>query len=94
MAIAVNTEAGDLFQKSNLPGIYRTQSSYQLLKQLEDGEELTMEHVKINPTKLSIIPDKHAGLGCKYYMQITSPIRRFSDLLIQIQFLFFFNFSK
>ena len=44
-----------------------------------------MENVRINPTKLTTVPAKHASLGCQYYMQVTSPIRRFSDLIMQLQ---------
>ena len=85
LAISVNSEAGKIFRKSNFPGIYRTQSSYEIKKDVEIGKTLSMEHIRINPTRLSSIPDKHAGLGCEFYMQITSPIRRFSDLVMQFQ---------
>ena len=85
MAISVNSETGKLFQKSSFPGIYRTQSSYEILEQVEDGTGYKLEQVRVNPSKLTTIPDKHAGLGCKFYIQVTSPIRRFSDLIMQLQ---------
>ncbi len=85
LAISVNSTVGNIFQKSDFPGIYRTQSSYEIIKEVENGKTLSMEHVRINPTKLSTIPDIHAGLGCEFYMQVTSPIRRFSDLIMQLQ---------
>tara|TARA_B100000700_G_C15018521_1_gene844521 strand:+ start:441 stop:2423 length:1983 start_codon:yes stop_codon:yes gene_type:complete len=85
MAISVNSETGKLFQKSNFPGIFRTQSSYEIIKPVEDEYSLSMENVRINPTKLTTVPAKHASLGCQYYMQVTSPIRRFSDLIMQLQ---------
>ncbi|MCL2793586.1 MAG: RNB domain-containing ribonuclease [Spirochaetaceae bacterium] len=34
---------------------------------------------------LSITPSKHAGLGLETYTQVTSPLRRYSDLLAHIQ---------
>lgn len=42
-----------------------------------------MENIRIEPAKLSTLPGKHAGLGCEVYMQATSPIRRFVDLVTQ-----------
>ena len=88
MAISVNSETGDLFQKSSFPGIFRTQSSYEILEKSEIGAAYKIEQVRVNPTKLTTIPSKHAGLGCKFYMQVTSPIRRFSDLIMQLQLKF------
>jgi len=84
-AISVNSEAGKIFKKSNFPGIFRTQSSYEIIKEVEKGVNLSLEHIRIQPTKLSTVSDKHAGLGCESYIQVTSPIRRFSDLIMQLQ---------
>ena len=83
LAISVNNQTGRLFQQSDFPGIYRTQSSYKIIKEVEEGSELSMENIQIESAKLSTHPDKHAGLGCDVYMQVTSPIRRFLDLVIQ-----------
>ena len=83
MAISVNSVTGRLFQEADFPGIYRTQSSYEIIKEVAEGTELSMENIRIEPAKLSTIPGKHAGLGCDVYMQATSPIRRFVDLVTQ-----------
>ncbi|HIO60750.1 MAG TPA: RNB domain-containing ribonuclease [Deltaproteobacteria bacterium] len=85
LAISVNRETGRLFQEADFPGIYRTQSSYEIIKEVEEGTQLSMEHLRIEPARLSTIPGSHAGLGCEVYMQITSPIRRFVDLITQQQ---------
>lgn len=37
------------------------------------------------PTRLSIDPDLHAGLGLSLYTRATSPLRRYSDLLVHQQ---------
>lgn len=37
-------------------------------------------------SKLSLFPQAHAGLGLAAYTQLTSPIRRYADLVIQRQF--------
>jgi len=85
LAISVNSETGKLFKEAEFPGIFRTQSSYEIIKDVEKGDQLSMENVRINPTKLTPSPDKHAGLGCNSYIQVTSPMRRFVDLIMQLQ---------
>ena len=85
LAIAVNRETGWLFKAADLPGIYRTQTSFQLIKNVEDGEQLSIDHIQVEPAKLSTISGAHAGLACEVYMHITSPIRRFADLITQLQ---------
>ncbi|MEZ7973407.1 MAG: RNB domain-containing ribonuclease [SAR324 cluster bacterium] len=83
LAISVNCETGRIFQEADFPGIYRTQSSYEIIKEITEGTKLSMENIRIEPARLSTIPGKHAGLGCDVYMQATSPIRRFVDLVTQ-----------
>ncbi|MGY8700490.1 MAG: RNB domain-containing ribonuclease, partial [bacterium] len=83
LAISVNCETGRIFQEADFPGIYRTQSSYEIIKEVAEGTKLSMENIRIEPARLSTIPGKHAGLGCDVYMQATSPIRRFVDLVTQ-----------
>ena len=65
MSISVNSETGRIFQQADFPGIYRTQSSYKIIKEVEAGSELSMENIQIESAKLSILPEKHAGLGCE-----------------------------
>ncbi|MFL2739742.1 MAG: ribonuclease catalytic domain-containing protein [bacterium] len=83
LAISVNSETGRIFQQADFPGIYRTQSSYKIIKEVEAGSNLSMDNIQIESAKLSTLPEKHAGLGCDVYMQVTSPIRRFLDLVTQ-----------
>ena len=83
LAISVNSETGRIFQQAAFPGIYRTQSSYKIIKEVEAGSNLSMDNIQIESAKLSTLPEKHAGLGCDVYMQVTSPIRRFLDLVTQ-----------
>ncbi len=47
---------------------------------------MTLDHISIEAAKLGMVAEPHAGLGCEFYMQATSPIRRFLDLVTQIQF--------
>jgi len=85
LAIAVNRETGRLFHESEFPGIYRTQSSYKIVKEQEYENQQFAENIRVEPARLTTIAGTHAGLGCEVYMHATSPIRRFVDLLTQHQ---------
>ena len=85
LAILVNQEVGKFYKEFQCPGIYRVQAPYEMIHELKEGEKLTPRHMVIEPVRLSTHPEKHAGLGCDYYIQATSPIRRFSDLVAQYQ---------
>ena len=54
-------------------------------KVTERGEEtvLTINDIFIRSAVIAIQPDRHSGLGVDKYMQTSSPIRRFQDLLNQ-----------
>ncbi len=85
LAIAVNRETGCLLQESKFPGIYRTQSSYKIIKVPEVENKQQLEKIRVEPARLTTIAGPHAGLGCEVYMHATSPIRRFVDLITQHQ---------
>ena len=85
LAIAVNSETGRLLKEAEYPGIYRTQSSYKIVKEAKDENCYQPENIRIEAAKLSTIAGIHAGLGCDVYMHATSPIRRFADLVAQHQ---------
>ncbi|MGK5092684.1 RNB domain-containing ribonuclease [Deltaproteobacteria bacterium TL4] len=85
LAILVNQEVGRLFHQHQFPAIYRTQPPYQIVQEPKDDEELTMRHIRIDAARLSTVSEPHAGLGCDFYIQATSPIRRLLDLIIQHQ---------
>jgi exoribonuclease R len=53
--------------------------------EVKEGEELALEHLSLEAARLTTIPGLHAGLACEPYMQATSPIRRFPDLVAQHQ---------
>ena len=85
LAILVNQLAGEQLERARLPGIFRTQAPYEITQEPVEGEKLTMDHVNIEGARLAVNPGAHSGLGCSVYMQVTSPIRRFVDLLCQWQ---------
>ncbi|MBF0278202.1 MAG: RNB domain-containing ribonuclease [SAR324 cluster bacterium] len=94
LAILVNQEVGRFFKDHQCPGIYRVQAPYEVIKELKEGEKLSPQHLMIEPARLSVIPEMHAGLGCDYYIQASSPIRRFSDLVTQYQLAQYLKLGK
>ncbi|MBF0286329.1 MAG: RNB domain-containing ribonuclease [SAR324 cluster bacterium] len=85
LAILVNQEVGMFFKVHQCPGIYRTQAPYEIIEEAKEKDKLSSQNVRVEAARLSTVPDIHAGLGCECYMQMTSPIRRFTDLVTQYQ---------
>ncbi len=83
LAIAVNRETGRILKEAECPGIYRTQSSFKKANEPENQQQL--KNIRVEPARLNVIAGAHAGLGCEVYMNATSPIRRFVDLITQHQ---------
>lgn len=86
----------------NIPAIYRSQKPVNPdYKRIDFGDEkgslrdprvlqyLTMR--RLSPSNLDMVPTPHASLGVKAYTQVTSPIRRYPDLLMQRQVSYFLN---
>ncbi|MCB0322273.1 MAG: RNB domain-containing ribonuclease [Bdellovibrionales bacterium] len=93
MMILANETVALYGKTHRLPLIYRTQEPpdcdpEEATKHLAEGP--AKEYLKRSVLKRSIIsyePAPHAGLGLDAYVQITSPIRRASDLINQRQLL-------
>ena len=60
----------------SIPIIYRIQPS--------SNGDLAAQH-----PRLSLFPGLHAGIGLEFYAQLSSPIRRYADLVLQRQILAF-----
>ena len=86
LAILVNEEAGKYCTENQCLSIFRTQEMYEIIHQAEN-EEIKLEHVQMQPVRLSTQASRHHGIACDHYMQVTSPIRRFGDLVAQSQLL-------
>ena len=80
LAIVHNREAGRYCCAHGLPGIYRVQPARRA-----DGEDWYEAPRAQAAARYSTRPDQHAGLACDRYIQTTSPIRRFPDLVMQRQ---------
>ncbi len=85
LAIAANSLFGDLAAQNLLQVIYRCQNPYRVIY---PNDPLQIRDVQISKAYFSLTNKRHAGLGVKNYIQVTSPIRRFSDLLNQLALLY------
>lgn len=96
MMILANAMAARTAYTQDLAIIYRAQESaldpddarIRQLSAAQVYDPLLFDRVMRNMrrSKLSLFPQPHAGLGLAAYTQLTSPIRRFADLVIQRQF--------
>ncbi len=90
LMILYNRLAASLAAENTLPFIYRSQKQPEgEIPELPETGYDNFAAFKLfsmmEPGVLSLAPDKHFGLGIDCYAQVTSPIRRYSDLLNQRQ---------
>lgn len=91
MMILYNSRAGQQAHDTSLPVIYRVQAPPEG-RDFPRGKEIDYQpHTaallfkRIKPARLSLEPGAHSGLGVSYYIQASSPIRRYADLVMQRQ---------
>ncbi len=94
--ILVNTLTAELLYKNKIPAVYRSQPKpSEIIENFEDNIYLKLLQLKfLAKSELSTQPEYHSGLGLDYYTTLTSPIRRFLDLLIQYQLKCFLSKTK
>ena len=71
-----------------VPIIYRTQAPpTDPLPEVAEGHPAAFALLRrhLHPAALSLSPDLHWGLGLEAYTQVTSPLRRYADLVAQRQ---------
>jgi exoribonuclease-2 len=91
MMILAGEVAGHYCQQNNIPVPFRGQPQPELppeeeLLQLPAGPVRACALRRCMPrSELSISPSRHASLGLDAYTQVTSPIRRYTDLLTHFQ---------
>ena len=89
LMILANTLLAEFCRDRELPAAYRSQKAPDLEglpEEIPDGplrRFLTLR--RIAPADLSTRPGTHAGLGVSAYLQATSPLRRYPDLVMQRQ---------
>ena len=90
LMVLLNRLAADFAAANNLPVIFRTQEARDVLPQEASGLPEALAFDKLRRTfkrsRLSLTPGLHSGLGLTAYTQVSSPIRRYSDLVTQRQF--------
>ncbi len=88
LMILANRTAAAYLAGRGMPAIYRTQAETDLgdLEQAEhDAVWRFLVLRRMKPLELSLKSRPHATLGVDTYCQITSPIRRYADLVLQRQ---------
>lgn len=92
MMILGNEQMARFCHQNNIPTIYRTQEAPD--EELLDAETLAIPEGlarnyamlrKMKRGDITTEPGPHYGLGLRYYVQASSPIRRYSDLVCQRQ---------
>ena len=90
MMILANRLAAQHAAASGIPIIFRTQEPPKEPRPETEGlpEAIQFELLRKNfkRSRLSLRPSEHAGLGLSSYTQMSSPIRRYADLVTQRQF--------
>lgn len=89
MMILANGLASDYAAVHGIPIIYRAQEPSREASPLEPPvDPLAFERLRkaFRRSRLSLTPAAHAGLGLDSYTQMSSPIRRYADLVTQRQF--------
>jgi exoribonuclease-2 len=92
MMILYNWLAARFCRDNRLPTIYRAQKEPSEKLGLEDGNYIYYvfrQRRKLQPLVIDVEPLPHSGLGLDSYINVTSPIRRYFDLVSQRQMLNF-----
>jgi len=92
--IAAGEGAGNWAAAKGLPFPYISQE-VEIQGKITDGFAGSMQLRKcMRPRTLSVKPGRHQGLGLDTYTQVTSPLRRYTDLLAHIQIRSFLRGNK
>ncbi len=100
MMILMNSTIAEFAAKNDIPFIYRIQEmpneDYKHYLQPNYYDPIMNDKLirMIRPSNFSSQPSKHYGLGVDFYSQVTSPLRRYFDLLIQRQIVTFLKNEK
>ncbi|MDE0159107.1 MAG: ribonuclease catalytic domain-containing protein [Candidatus Dadabacteria bacterium] len=87
--ILMNRLSADFFDKNGIPALFRSQTQDIEPEARELDPEDVLFPVKVakhlKPSFVAFAPEVHKSLGVSCYVQMTSPIRRYTDLLMQRQ---------
>ena len=101
MMILANTLAGRYFQVNKIPGVFRcykelllksgARESYESLRAMTQStslpavEDIAKLSSLLNSSFYTGTPDRHSMIGAPAYLTVTSPLRRFPDLINHLQ---------
>ncbi|SJM88830.1 related to Exoribonuclease II, mitochondrial [Zygosaccharomyces bailii] len=101
MMILANTLSGEFFRKNKIPGVFRCYKSlklgiqakaeYDLMKMKMQGDkplsvrDINMMATLLNSSYYSGYPYSHEMIGAPQYLTVTSPLRRFPDMINHLQ---------
>ncbi|NQS71829.1 MAG: RNB domain-containing ribonuclease [Desulfobulbaceae bacterium] len=88
LMIQANAMAADYFAVRELPGLFRSQPPPR--RRIIEGAQnscadIARQRQFLSRGEMTVHPKPHSGLGLNSYTTITSPIRRFLDLVMQHQ---------
>jgi exoribonuclease-2 len=90
MMVLLNGLAADFAAANSLPVIFRTQEAREAVvpETVPLPEAVAFDKLRrtFKRSRLSLTPGLHSGLGLSAYTQVSSPIRRYSDMVTQRQF--------
>ena len=105
LMVLCNTLLGELCRSEQLPSVYRVQTPPDL-SDLPPSEPSTgspeahetlrryLLAKRLRPAELDVVPGRHGSLGVPVYIQATSPLRRYPDLVLQRQISHFLESGK
>ena len=86
MMLLAGESAAKFAFKNKIPFPYVSQESPSFPDNIPDGWAGEFARVKcMRKRSVGITPSGHAGLGLSFYSQVTSPLRRYSDLVAHQQ---------
>lgn len=89
MMILMNRMAGKYLKDRQIPGIFRSQPEPipEDAKSLDETDPLYPTRIVrfLRGPRVGLAPEPHMSLGLDVYTQVTSPIRRYTDLIMQRQ---------
>jgi len=83
--IAAGYAVAKFTQENKIPSLYATQQDPEEIHQPETLSGHFAYRRFFKPSKVQTVADKHFGLGLPAYTRVTSPLRRYSDLLVHQQ---------
>jgi exoribonuclease-2 len=89
MMILMNRMSGRFLRENKIPGIYRSQPEPvpDDVRALDESDPLYPVRVVrfLRAPRVGLSPEPHMSLGIDVYTQVTSPIRRYPDIIMQRQ---------